>query len=64
MDGTQVLPAQEIFNLDNYVIDALSEDEQIKWEVTGNKIIEVQGLSSRGQHFANTGGIKEFFNSG
>ena len=62
VDGTQVLPAQEIFNLDNYVIDALSEDEQIKWEVTGNKLIEVQGLSSRRPTFrANTGGIKEDF---
>ena len=62
VDGTQVLPAQEIFNLDDYVIDAISEDEQIKWEVTGNQLIEVQGLNSRRPTFrANTGGIKEDF---
>ena len=62
VDGHQVLPVEGTFNLDDYVIDALAEDEQIKWEIIGNKLIQVQGLGSRRPTFqANISGIKEEF---
>ena len=62
VDGTQILPSGSPFNLDDYVIDAIAEDDQISWQVEGNKQIKVEGLESRRPIFrGDQGGIKEDF---
>ena len=62
VDGTQILPSGSPFNLDDYVIDAIAEDDQISWQVEGNKQVKVEGLESRRPIFrGDQGGIKEDF---